>query len=261
MSPLSILGIGLLLGIRHATDADHVVAVSTIVSTQKNIFSSTLIGALWGIGHTVTVFLVGSLIIIFHIVIPPRVGLTLEFFVAIALIILGIMSLTGALEALTKKLSNGSHVHLHIFSHNPHLHMHEHESPAISEVSGKTIPIKSNILKRYGAYQIFRPLIVGLIHGLAGSAAIALLILGSIQNPIVALIYLLIFGIGTIIGMMMITTAIGLPIIFSLNKFASINKTITLVSGLTSLLFGLFLAYEIGVQRELFGENPVWEPR
>lgn len=261
MSPLSILGIGLLLGIRHATDADHVVAVSTIVSTQKNIFSSTLIGALWGIGHTVTVFLVGGLIIIFHIVIPPRVGLTLEFFVALALIVLGIMSLTGVLETLTKKLSNGSHLHLHIFSHTPHLHMHEHDTSPVPEKSGKTIPLKSGILKRYGSYQIFRPLVVGLIHGLAGSAAIALLILGSIQNPIIALIYLLIFGVGTIIGMMIITTAIGLPIIFSLKKFTSINRAITVVSGLISLSFGVYLAYEIGVQNELFGQNPVWEPK
>lgn len=261
MSPLSILGIGLLLGIRHATDADHVVAVSTIVASQKKLLASTMIGALWGIGHTVTVFLVGSLIIIFHIVIPPRVGLTLEFFVAVALIVLGIMSLTGMLEILTKKLSNGAHAHIHLFSHHPHLHLHKHESPTIPEESGKTITIKPGILERLGTYQIFRPLIVGLIHGLAGSAAVALLILGSIQNPVIALIYLLIFGIGTIIGMMVITTAIGLPIIFSLKRFESINKTITIISGIISLTFGLSLAYEIGVQDQLFGKNPVWEPR
>jgi high-affinity nickel-transport protein len=110
-------------------------------------------------------------------------------------------------------------------------------------------------------YQIFRPLVVGLIHGLAGSAAIALLILGSITNPVVALVYLLIFGIGTIIGMMMITTAIGLPIIFSLKKFSSLHKSMTTVSGIISLVFGLILAYEIGIQSQLFGKNPVWEPK
>ncbi|MBI5613291.1 high-affinity nickel-transport family protein [Candidatus Gottesmanbacteria bacterium] len=261
MSPLSILGIGLLLGMRHATDADHVVAVSTIVSTQKNIFSSTLIGALWGIGHTITVFLVGSLIIIFHIVIPPRIGLTLEFFVAIALIVLGIMSLTGILETITQKLTHGTHTHIHLFSHHPHIHMHEHESPTMPEESGKTITLKPGIFDRLGAYQIFRPLVVELIHGLAGSAAIALLILGSISNPLVALVYLLIFGIGTIIGMMMITTAIGLPIVFSLKRFTSLHKSITIISGIISLSFGLFLAYEIGIQDHLFGQNPVWEPR
>ncbi len=193
--------------------------------------------------------------------IPPRVGLTLEFFVAIALIILGIMSLTGVLEIITKKLSIGAHAHVHLFSHHPHIHLHNHESPAIPEESGKTITIKSNILERYGTYQIIRPLIVGLIHGLAGSSAIALLILGSIQNPIIALIYLLIFGVGTIIGMMLITTAIGLPIIFSLKKFKSINRFITMFSGLVSLVFGLYLAYQIGVQDQLFGNNPVWEPK
>jgi high-affinity nickel-transport protein len=129
------------------------------------------------------------------------------------------------------------------------------------EESGKTITLKLGIFERLGTYQIFRPLIVGLIHGLAGSAAIALLILGSIQNPIVALIYLLIFGVGTIIGMMLITTAIGLPIIFSLKKFTSINKYITIFSGLFSLIFGLYLVYQIGVQDQLFGNNPVWEPK
>ena len=217
MNPLSILGIGFLLGVRHATDADHVVAISTIVTQQKKLKSASIIGVLWGIGHTITVFIVGGAIIIFHVVIPPRVELFLEFTVAIALIILGIRNLFMPED-------------------RPHTHIHFHD-------------FDSHI----------RPLAIGIIHGLAGSAAIALLILGSIKSPQIAVLYLLIFGLGTMIGMMVITTLIGMPIIFAASKFQKANRYITIMSGVLSLVFGLYLAYEIGVTQHLFGVSQ-WDP-
>ncbi len=261
MNPLSILGIGLLLGIRHATDADHVVAVSTIVAQQKKIGAASIIGALWGIGHTFTVFLVGTAIILFHIVVPPRVGLLLEFTVALALITLGILNLTGFLQLIINKLTPGhqEHSHLHLHDYDPHLHIHTHEGMNESEHATKKISLKE-LIRQYGAFQIIRPIVIGLVHGLAGSAAVALLILSTIQNPQIAILYLLIFGIGTIIGMMLITTLLGMPIIFATNKFAQAHKFVTTASGLLSLAFGLYLAWEIGVINQLFGANPQWDP-
>ncbi len=218
MNPLSILGIGFLLGVRHATDADHVVAISTIVTQQKKLKSASIIGVLWGIGHTITVFIVGGAIIIFHVVIPPRVELFLEFTVAIALVILGIRNLFMPED-------------------RPHTHTHFHDLDPF-----------------------FRPLAIGIIHGLAGSASIALLILGSIKSPQVAILYLVIFGLGTMIGMMVITTLIGIPIIIAADKYQKLNRYITIMSGILSLVFGLYLAYEIGVTQHLFGVSPQWDP-
>jgi cytochrome c biogenesis protein CcdA len=239
MTPLSILGIGLLLGIRHATDADHVVAVSAILTQQKKLKNAS---------------------IMFHLVIPPRVGLLLEFTVAIALITLGILNLTGMLQIIVAKLTRGHHhTHLHVHGANPHVHIHDHKNIIEREESGMKVSLNKFVLQ-FGLFQLLRPVVVGLVHGLAGSAAIALLILSSIKSPQVAVVYLLIFGLGTMIGMMIITTLIGLPIIAASNKFTNINRYITIASGILSLVFGLYLAYEIGVTQQLFGANPQWDP-
>lgn len=261
MTPLSILGIGLLLGIRHATDADHVVAVSTIVAREKKIRAASVIGALWGIGHTLTVFLVGGAIILFHIVIPPRVGLLLEFMVALALITLGVLNLTGFLQLLVNKLTPGNqeHSHLHFHGRDPHLHIHHHETSDEHENASRKISLKQ-LVRNYGSFQLLRPVLVGLVHGLAGSAAIALLILSTIENPQVAILYLLIFGVGTIVGMIVITTLLGMPIIFAANKFVKAHQFVTTASGILSLAFGLYLAWEISTMGQLFGANPQWDP-
>ena len=260
MNPLSILGIGLLLGVRHATDPDHVVAISTIVAQQKRLRSASFIGALWGIGHTITVFIVGVGIIIFHIIIPPRIGLFMEFIVALALITLGVLNLTGILQKIIRRLTPGhvhEHIHLHLFSREPHLHVHEHEEHTPTEAGKFSF---RRLLTEFGWFQLTRPIVIGLIHGLAGSAAITLLVLTTITNPLVALIYLLIFGLGTILGMMFITTLLGLPIIFTAHRFSHIHRHITSLSGIVSIAFGLYLAWEIGINSQLFGANPQWDP-
>src|SRR3989337_1473579 len=101
---LALAGFGFLLGMRHATDADHVIAVTTILSRSRRFLHGTLIGALWGLGHTITVALVGVLIIGFNVVIPPPVGLAMEFAVALMLIALGILNLTGGRRPATRGL-------------------------------------------------------------------------------------------------------------------------------------------------------------
>ncbi len=251
MNVASMLGLGFLLGMRHATDADHVVAVTTMVTKHKRIRAAAVIGAAWGVGHTVTIGIVGGVMIVFRVAIPPRMGLFFEFLVALALITLGVLNLSGILQRLMRLLADhGMHAHLHFHGESPHVHVHQHAEHAM-ENPGRAEKL-STFIAKYGVFQLARPLVVGFIHGLAGSAAIAILILGSIKESSVAIAYLLIFGMGTIIGMMIVTTLIGLPIIHSAKKYATVDRWISAVSGVFSIAFGLWLAYQIGIVDGLF---------
>lgn len=264
---LPIIVLGFLLGMRHATDPDHVIAVATIVSRQRTTWGAALIGSLWGIGHTVTIALVGGAIILFGVVIPPRVGLTMEFAVALMLILLGTLNLTGLMQRVTEMLTSGRgteggiHAHPHSHSDYVHTHPHGHEPGSHGHAEDET-PLSrlDRMLGRLGFYQAIRPLIVGLVHGLAGSAAVALLVLATIRDPLWAIAYLLLFGVGTIAGMMLITAAIGLPFAYTARRSARIHRYLGVASGLLSLGFGLFLAYQIGIVDGLFTSNPRWTP-
>jgi high-affinity nickel permease len=251
---LALAGFGFLLGMRHATDADHVIAVTTILNRSRRFLDTTLIGALWGLGHTITVVIVGVLIIGFNVVIPPPVGLAMEFAVALMLIGLGILNLTGGLRSLTERLTPPSPMHSHDHAHagGPHAHLHGHGSN--ERLAGR------GVVARTGWYQLIRPVAVGLVHGLAGSAAVALLVLATIEDTGTAMAYLVIFCIGVAAGMAILTTVIGLPFMLSSRRSAQINRWLTIGSGLLSLTFGLLLAYEIGIQGGLFTGDYHWEP-
>jgi high-affinity nickel permease len=251
---LALAGFGFLLGMRHATDADHVIAVTTILNRSRRFLDTTLIGALWGLGHTITVVIVGVLIIAFNVVIPPPVGLAMEFAVALMLIGLGILNLTGGLRSLTERFTPPAPMHSHDHAHAgaPHAHLHGHGSN--ERLAGR------GVVATFGWYQLIRPVAVGLVHGLAGSAAVALLVLATIQDTGTALAYLVIFCIGVAAGMAILTTVIGLPFMLSSRRSAQINRWLTIGSGLLSLAFGLLLAYEIGVVGGLFTGDFHWEP-
>ncbi len=266
-SGLAVLAIGFLLGMRHATDPDHVIAVSTIVSRERSIVKAALIGILWGVGHTLTILLVGAGIILFGIAIPTRVGLTMEFSVGLMLILLGILNLTGAMHWISEKFSpahpqvTGSHAHVHEHGSQVHLHWHSHQLEKEHHGESLTPPAwMGGSSLRLGVFHTLRPLFVGLVHGLAGSAAVALLVLSTIREPKWAVLYLLIFGVGTIAGMMLITAAISLPFSFAGYKFAWLNKSLVVGSGLLSLAFGLFVCYQIGFVDGLFTSHPNWTP-
>jgi hypothetical protein len=265
-SGLAILAIGFLLGMRHATDPDHVIAVSTIVSRERSILKAALIGILWGVGHTFTILLVGAGIILFGLAIPIRVGLTMEFSVGLMLILLGVLNLTGATRWISEKFSpahprvTGSHAHVHEHGSQIHLHWHSHQPEREHHGESLTPPNWMGGGSRLGLFHSLRPLFVGLVHGLAGSAAVALLVLSTIRAPRWAVLYLLIFGVGTIAGMMLITAAISLPFSFAGYKFAWLNKSLVVGSGVLSLAFGLFVCYQIGFVDGLFTAHPTWTP-
>jgi ABC-type nickel/cobalt efflux system permease component RcnA/high-affinity nickel permease len=243
---VGIVLLGLFLGMRHSTDPDHVVAVSTIASRERSVRQGALIGLLWGMGHTLTIFVVGSAIILFGLVIPPRMGLSMEFSVAVMLIILGVLNLTGALGWLNER-----------FAVNPNS-----QERGTSRKPGNTRGSSlEKLMDRYGSYQVFRPLTIGLVHGLAGSAAVALLVLSTIRSPLWAIAYLLVFGIGTIVGMMLMTSAIAIPVAYTGNHFSVAGKYLSSITGVVSAGFGLFLVYHIGFVDGLFRTNVHWIPQ
>jgi high-affinity nickel-transport protein len=266
-SGLAILAIGFFLGMRHATDPDHVIAVSTIVSRERSIAKAAYIGILWGLGHTLTILAVGAAIILLGLAIPTRVGLTMEFCVGLMLILLGVLNLTGTMKWMSEKFSpahppvTGDHAHIH--EHGAKMHFHWHSHAPLSDHHGESLappPALERSFAGLGLYQSLRPLFVGIVHGLAGSAAVALLVLSAIREPKWAVLYLLVFGVGTIAGMMLVTSVIALPFSFAGYRFAWLNRSLVIGSGVLSLAFGVFVCYQIGFVDGLFTAHPNWNP-
>jgi high-affinity nickel-transport protein len=267
LSLLSIIAIGFFLGMRHATDPDHVIAVTTIVTNQRKASRAALIGALWGVGHTVTIFIVGTAIILFNLVIPVRLGLSMELSVGVMLILLGVWNLTSFMRtipgapALPQAEDIVVHAHPHAHGDYVHSHAHVHTPESHSHFPDHTpVARLDRIFGTANLYLFLRPLVVGIVHGLAGSAAVALLILASIRNPRWAIAYLLVFGIGTIAGMMVITMSIASTLHYVGSRFARFRYGLSAVSGVVSIAFGLFLAYEICIVQGFFSAHPQWTP-
>jgi ABC-type nickel/cobalt efflux system permease component RcnA len=264
MALLTIIALGFVLGMRHATDPDHVIAVTTIVSRQQSMRAAGLIGILWGIGHTITIFVVGAAIILFNLVIPPRVGLTMELAVGLMLILLGVFNVTGLTQRVTGRYTPAHQFrHAVLHSHGdeePLVRTHTHRAAGHTHVDHRPGAHVGLLLNRIGIYQLLRPLAVGLVHGLAGSAAVALLVLSTIRDSRWAVVYLLVFGAGTIAGMMVITMAVGAPFTYTRSKSANWNRGLSIASGVISMAFGLFITVQIGFVDGLFTAAPRWTP-
>lgn len=224
MTLLAILALGFFLGMRHATDADHVVAVSTIVSRERSSRGALLIGALWGLGHTVTILVVGGAVILFGVVIPPRLGLSMELSVAVMLIVLGAMNLKSTLRRI-EEVRHGE------TSSDP-----THDVGALQS-------------QRVG---LVRPIAIGIVHGLAGSAGVALLVLATIRDAALGVFYLALFGLGTLVGMMMLTLAMSVPMLMASQRLALDRGLLARVTGVASVVVGLALAYQVAVVDGLF---------
>lgn len=214
---LAILGVtlltSLLWGMRHATDADHVVAVTTIVSRERSVWRAALVGAQWGIGHTLTVVGVGGAIVLFKLAITPRLGLSMEFAVALMLIALGVLNMAGSRRgAVPPRLA-------------------------------------------------FPPLLVGLVHGMAGSAAASVIVMALIPDPRWAMAALVVFCLGTMLGMALVTAALALPSAYAGARMAGIERHLRFAAGALSALFGVYLAHRIGFVDGLFTAAPSWDPR
>jgi high-affinity nickel permease len=263
-SLLAVTALGFFLGMRHATDPDHVIAITTIVSRHRAAGAAAAIGALWGVGHTLTILVVGAGIILLGWVIPARVGLSLELSVGAMLVVLGLMNLSGVLQRVTDSLTPSAKVHAHPHPYGDYVHTHAHgHEPELHPHAPDQTPLArlDRRLGGLGLYQFARPLVVGVVHGLAGSAAVALLVLTTIGKSGWAILYLLVFGVGTIAGMMLITAAIVWPVAYGGRRFTGLHAGLRVASGVVSVVVGLALAYRTGVVDGLFGAQPTWTPR
>jgi high-affinity nickel permease len=254
---LSIVALGFLLGMRHATDPDHVIAVSTIVSREGEVRRAALIGAAWGLGHTLTILVVGSGMILFRIALPARIGLAMELAVGLMLILLGIRNLGGLFRW------SAEHVGLRSKQKEERVQYHGHALEDGHSHNAELIPVAvmDRWFKRSSLYLWAQPLIIGIAHGLAGSAAIALLVLSTIPNVRWAVAYLAVFGLGTILGMILITTLIGSTLAYGNKRFLRVGRHLGWAAGLISVGFGLFIAYQIGLVEGLFTAHAHWIPR
>ena len=228
-SIISILAFGFVLGLKHAIEADHVAAVSTIASEQRSLLGSSLVGALWGIGHTISLLAAAALIVLLHIEISDRVSLGLEFMVGLMLIILGVNAL--------RKLLRGGHLHIHVHQHGGRQHVHPHIHDG-RQPDGRS---------HHGLKLQRRPLIIGMIHGLAGSGALMLLVLSTIRQPVVGLFYVLIFGVGSTGGMMLMSALVGLPAKLTAQRFSRANAILRAGSGAFSIVLGSIIVCQNGL--------------
>jgi high-affinity nickel-transport protein len=271
---ISIVALGFFLGMRHATDPDHVIAVSTIVSRERNIAKSAWVGAVWGVGHTLTIFIVGAALILLDFVglqqgsgtagfhISPRIGLLMDLAVAVMLIALGILNIRR-FTRWAPSLATDAAVHSHSHAHGDYVHAHPHgHAPESHPHATDQTPVArlDKMLQRFRSYNLVRPLIIGIVHGLSGSAAVALLVVPIIRDPRWSVAYLLVFGVGTIIGMMLITLTIAstFHMVRGGQKFF---QRLAFASGLLSLCFGLVIAYQICIVNGLFTAHPMWTPK
>jgi len=228
------LTLGFVLGLRHALDADHLAAVSTFVTEEKNLLRSSLVGIYWGMGHTAALLVFGSALLVFRFVVAPRTSQFLEFLVGCMLVILGLRVLfhTGKNEPV--------HVHTHSHDGATHSHLHFHLGEDGHQHQHRTL--------RFGK----KPFVVGVVHGLAGTAAVLLVVVGAIPSLLLAFGTILIFGVGTIGGMMAMSVLMSVPFAFMAGRWLAMERAVRLASGLFSLGFGIFLAWEVGFLQGYF---------
>jgi ABC-type nickel/cobalt efflux system permease component RcnA len=217
------MGLGFLLGVRHAMDADHVAAVSTLVSQHRSLIRSCLLGAFWGAGHTVALLAAGVATIALRVTISREVESVLELTAACVLALLGGHVLLRSLAAW------GLRAHEH--AHRDHAGSHVHAHPSANDRHDR-----AHIL-RIGS----RPLLLGLLHGMAGSAALMLLVVAAIPSPGEALLYIFVFGAGSTVGMLMLSGLMGIPAAVTAGRSPRALAIVQLLAGTTSLTLGLAL--------------------
>lgn len=212
---LSVLAVGFILGIKHAIEPDHVIAVSTLASQSNKLWQATLAGVFWGIGHTATLFIIGIVLIMMKNDIPEIWSLTLEFFVGIMLVYLGIVSMVSVRKK--KELQN--------------------QQENVQHLTKKVTYYKS--------------LIIGFVHGLAGSAAMVILTMSTVQSVWEGAFYILVFGLGTVLGMLIFTTIISVPFILSMKRRVT-SRALIFATGSISTVFGIYYMYNLGFNDGLF---------
>ena len=222
----TVAGVGFVLGLRHALDPDHVVAVTTLASQKIGLRRTSLVGAFWGLGHALSLGLAGGVILALRLTVPPAASHALEALVAVMLVVLGTLALR---RALRWKL----HAHPHQHDGTAHVHFHAHRREE-TQVHLHPHPLQGGL----------RPFLVGLVHGLAGSAGLALLALTAAPTLGAGLVYLAIFGLGSIAGMLLLSALMSVPLSYVEARYAALHRGVQVAAGAVSVAFGLYLLWE-----------------
>jgi len=235
ITPGLLIAFGFVTGLQHATEADHITAVATLVSKNRKLGKASLLGALWGAGHTLTLFIAGLAVLLLAVSIPAKLALSLEFGVGIMLIILGLSVIRSVRKnaVIDSFFNMFSTKHMHPHAHGNKIHVHPHGHNEEHTHSHKSI-------------------IVGMIHGMAGSGALMLVVLSTVDSVMSGLAYIALFGIGSIVGMLAISTAIGVPFVFTAKRFGNVNRYVRAIAAVVSIGLGISVMYEIGVIEQLF---------
>lgn len=235
VSTMTILFLGFFFGLKHAVEADHLAAVSAIVTERKSLLSSSFVGGIWGLGHTISLLVVGVFVLLLDFRISERTESILELCVGVMLLFLGLN--------VIQKIIRGDTLHFHTHEHGERVHAHPHAHEQ-KEADEPHTHHKFSLSPR--------PLFIGMVHGLAGSAALMLLVIPTIESRTIGLLYIIIFGVGSIGGMMLMSFLVSLPLQFTALRFNRVNVLLKCFAGLLSIGLGLWIVYEKG-----FADKPI----
>ncbi len=229
----TILLFGFLIGMRHALEADHVAAIASLAARSQSLRDSLLHGAIWGVGHTLTIFVIGSVVLFTDLVVPDRMAAMLELSVGVMLVLLG-------LDVLRRLMRDKIHLHVHTHKDgSTHFHAHGHRNESGHDLSNHAHELASG--------NRFRALYIGLMHGMAGSAALIVLTLSQALSPLRGLGYIALFGIGSIVGMALLSVVISVPLRESARRLTWLNRGLQGVVGSATVVIGALLIVESGL--------------
>ncbi len=227
MSHMTILILGFFIGMRHALESDHLAAVASLSTRSPGFRRTVQLGATWGVGHTLTLFLFGSVVLWMDKIIPDQLAHVLEWIVGVMLVGLGI-------DVLRRLRRDRIHFHLHHHADGTtHFHAHSHSQDTDDHEH------------RHREGFPLRALLVGMVHGMAGSAALIMLTLQTIRDPWLGMLYILIFGVGSIAGMAAVASIIALPLHFSARHMTRIHGGLQVFIGLFAIAWGAMLLWEL----------------
>ncbi|PHS18281.1 MAG: urease accessory protein [Kangiella sp.] len=237
---LSLLLLGFLFGMKHALEADHVAAVASLVTKTTSIKEAIKLGSFWGLGHTITLFIIGSVILLTDLFIPKVAAGWLELFVGVMLVILGI-------DVLYRLYKDKIHFHSHKHTKQPlHFHAHSHKSdktPANERFTHEDS--KAHDHQHFSIDPLsYRALFVGVLHGVAGSAALILLTLESIKSVSQGLIFISLFGLGSILGMAILSYIISIPLRNSAKGLTWMNSGLQSLIGISTIILGSYVLFD-----------------
>lgn len=229
---LGILTLGFLIGLQHAMEADHLAAVASLATRSRGLLDTARQGAVWGLGHTLTLFLFGGAVLVADTLVPERVASGLELAVGVMLILLGA-------DVLRRVVRDRVHFHAHRHGSAEHFHAHSHRT----RVDHADDPHHH----RHPKALPLRALFVGMMHGMAGSAALIVLALETVTSPWQGLVYIAVFGLGSVVGMTIVGAVVSVPLRYSPRSLTWTHNGLKTLVGLFTLGLGSYIVYHAGI--------------